>query len=455
MEEICEKINAKLVTKQKIKFLPRISTDTRTIASGDMFVAIKGENFDGHDFINDAFSKKASLIMVNDEFFNANKNFVDLLVTKNTIHALGEIGKCFINKFNVKVIAITGSTGKTTTKEMIKNVLSEKYKVQSTPYNFNNLIGVPKTIFDLDSDTDFLVLEMGTNKKGEIARLVDIAKPFYAIITNIDYSHTEFLGDLNSVREEKSSVFLALPEDGWAIVNMDDSNVMMASSHIKTNKFYYSLKDKKADLFCSQYEFLEDFKTRAKFILKEKEFEIILPLIGTHNIYNVMSAIALGYLNRIEFEKIKHGITSQIFSHERSEIIKLKNSKYLINDCYNANPLSMKAAINLLDQLKKNNKGLAILGDMLELGSYAEKKHYELGVNLANSKIEYVVAIGEFAKFIKEGAKKNTNIKIFEFKNKEEAKEKIFELLNYCAWILIKASRGMHFEIMVLDLIKS
>jgi UDP-N-acetylmuramoyl-tripeptide--D-alanyl-D-alanine ligase len=424
-----------------------ISTDTRTIKKNDLFVALIGDRFDGHEFAIQSIEQGAMGVVLSHEVngfdkLNANLN---IIMVKDTTQALGDIAKDYRNRFEIAVIGITGSNGKTTTKDMASAVLSAKFNVHKSEGNLNNTIGLPLTLFKLSKLHEIAVLEMGISIPGEMSRLVEIAQPNIAIITNVSPTHLEFLGSVEGVAREKE--FLAKSAD-QVILNKDDPYVAKMGKKIKGKAIYYGI-DKPANITAKKIQL--DNEGRAEFILKvnaEDFGRIKLSIIGRHNVYNALRAIAVGILYEVDFDKIKSAIeTYQPISMRMQKLV--VNGITIINDTYNSNPMSMIAAIDLLASLKSDGKKVLVVGDMLELGEESNRLHDDIGEYIGKSKsAEMLVTMGEKAVRIAETAiafgMEKSNVSICQ--NNSEVIERLGKILSKGDIVLIKGSRGMKME---------
>lgn len=413
-----------------------ISTDSRSIKNGELFIALIGKNFDGHNYIQEVFKKGAAAVIVSKKI---ECNY-PIIVVKDTLEGLKKIAAYYKQKFYIPVIAVTGSTGKTSTKEMIASVLQEKFNVHKTQQNFNNEIGLPHSLFDLNKGHEISVLEMGMNNPGEIKRLVEIARPDIGVITNIGTAHIENLGSRENILNAKMEVATYFNCDSLLIINSDDEYLSKIN-----NKGYKIIGvsingngDYNAESINNLGEKGIEFKCEIRG--KKHTFKINLP--GIHNVYNALFAIAIGDLYNVNVKKMKSGILNFKPGKMRMDIIELNDKIKIINDCYNANPDSMKAALDVLASYK-NNRKIAILGDMYELGSYSEDSHRQTG-RYAKGKCDILMAVGEQARFIYEECK--DSMESYYFKTKEEACISIKQLIKQGDAILIKASRAMNME---------
>ena len=448
IEDILNCTNGKLIIGNKNKECQNYSKDTRTIKKGDTYIGIKGEKFDGSTFWKYAFENGAETVIINKINLNNEKNKIEeyksqnknIIQVEDTIKAIGEIAskkmKIMKEKNNLKVIGITGSVGKTSTKDIIANVLSKKYKVLKTEGNNNNHIGLPFTILRLQ-DEEIAVIEMGMNHFGEIA------KPDIAVITNIGTSHIGNLGSRENILRAKLEI----------LEGMDKKRIVINNDNDLLNKWYLENKgNMEIHTFGIKNE--SEFKAKnikleentSKFICENKgeKINIEVPVGGEHFILNALCGLTVGKLLDLNNEEIKNGIKDFKLTAKRMEINHLKNGVTIINDSYNASYESMKASILNLKNMNGLRK-IAVLGDMFELGDFSEKLHREVGTEILKNKIDKLFLIGNYAKFIgkeaeNEGYKKED---ILYFENKEELLKYLKQNLQKGDVVLIKASNGM------------
>lgn len=428
-------------------FIQDVSTDTRAIKNGDLFIPIVGENFDGHNFIQTAFEKGAKVCLTEKDI-ETDGILIKVLDTKK---ALKDLAKYYRSLFNIPVVAITGSAGKTTTKDIVASVLAQKYNVLKTEGNFNNEIGLPLTVFKINDETEVAVLEMGMNHFGEIRNLSEIAKPDIAIITNIGVSHIENLGSREGILRAKYEIFDYLDENGLKILNADDDMLIELKNEEKEGKSieqrFYSI-EKEADVFAMDIKEKGLKGIWAKINCMGEIFELDMKISGKHILSNALASVIVGKKLGLNNEQIKMGIETFVPSKMRMDIIETENYN-IINDVYNANPNSMKATLDVLANAK--GRKIAILGDMFELGEFAKKMHYEIGKYAVEKKIDELIFIGELAQYMLLGAKETSenekiDVNINYFQTQEEFFENINNILKKGDNILIKASRGMKFE---------
>jgi len=402
-----------------------VSTDTRLINKGSIFFALKGENFDGNKFAEEAIKSGASYAVIDDQSLN-NPKFIKV---KNVLKSLQDLSKFHRSKLlKTKIIALTGSNGKTTTKELISEVLKKKYKIISTIGNLNNHIGVPLTLLRIKQNTEIAIVEMGANHLNEIKLLTDLINPDFGLITNFGKAHLEGFGSIEGVIKGKSELYdFLIKNDKKAFINNDD----YIQNQFIGNKISFSKEDK------SNYIFKEVKDTNYAG-LNYNDFIVDSKLTGNYNYHNIAFATSIGLYFNISIEKIKEAISNYIPSNNRSQIIK-KNNKLIILDAYNANPTSMISAINSF--IKKQGNKSVILGDMFELGNQSEKEHHDLIDFCVKNNFENIFLIGN--EFFKQ--KDKFEIPFF-YKTKDELNKHIKKFPITSKYILIKGSRVMRME---------
>lgn len=424
------------------------SKDTRTINEGDVFVGIKGENFDGSLLYREAFEKGAKTCILQDiEISNDDiKKYSDrnIIIVEDTLIAIGKIAEYKRNLYDIPVIAITGSVGKTSTKDIIANVVSQKYNVLKTQGNLNNAIGLPFTILQL-KDHDALVVEMGMNHFGEIDYLSNIAKPTIAVITNIGTSHIGNLGSRENILKAKLEILNGMKDNGTIIINNDNDLLnKWNKTDIKYKKITYGIEEK-SDIMAYDIS-IEESYSKYNTIFDGDKYCIEVPVSGKHFIYNSLCSIAVGKALNIEMELIKKGIKEFELTRRRMDLQKIDNDITVINDSYNASYDSMKAALEYLNEIKGNKK-IAVLGDMLELGEYSERLHRLVGNEVSKNNIDLLIVVGELAKkYIAEEAKENgmNPNNVYTCNNNEEAYKILKEKMEKNDIVLLKASNALN-----------
>lgn len=443
-KEIVEAINGKIVVKGREDF-NNVCIDTRKIQKDNIYIAIKGERFDGNKFVIDAFKKGASIAIVSEILFDIDKdNEVEtVILVDDTEKALLDLASFYRKKLGLTVVGVTGSCGKTSTKDLIAAFLSEKYKVFKTKGNFNNQIGLPLMILELDSTYDVAVLEMGMSDLGEIDVLAKCARPDIAVITNIGLSHIENLKTQDNILKAKSEIFNYFDESNSLIINGEDKNLLKIK-----DKCFEILRigyNHEYDVYAFNIILMEDNTT---FSIQDNNQEIIfnIPMAGKHNILNSMLAIAVAKKLNLSFEEMKLGIKNLEATSMRLEVIK-RDKITIINDCYNASPDSMKSSMDVLNAYKKGRK-IAILGTMNELGDEAVNAHTEVG-NYAKDKVDLLIAIGSYKECFRKGYSLDS---ILTFEDKKDFIDDLKTIIKENDVILVKASRGMKFEEIVNSL---
>ena len=445
------RMDGRELSHNKSLMINSVSTDTRTLEKGAMYFAISGENFNGHDYIADAYKNGAVCVVAEKSFFKGSvkkgevMKFINnhddprtLFLVDNSREALGEAAGGYREYCNPKVIAVTGSSGKTTTRKIIGSLIDESYRLCQTKGNFNNDIGLPKTIFTLDPDDDVLLVEMGMNHADEIRRLAEIAKPDIAVVTNVGTAHIEFFKDRAGIASAKKEIFSYFNYKSTAVLNKDDDYFTFLRDGVPGIKIEFGMVP-------DEFSIKKDLGYKG-YVLTYKNDEIKFPLGGEFNLYNLSAAVAVAKEMGVSESVISRRIEQIHGLDGRTEV--LHGRLTIINDCYNANPDSMRQALHLLGKTKSNRR-IAVLGDMFELGGHEDKLHRELGVFIAdNGLVDVFVAVGDRMKICAEAAAKGGISKsdIHWFNNRDSAVLWLEANAGSDDLILLKASRGMHFE---------
>ncbi len=427
----------------------KVSIDSRTIESGEMFIALKGETHDGHAFINAALEKGASLCVVSQTWREANPSTKgNFLVVADTLIALQELAKVYRRKFAIPIVAIGGNSGKTTTKEMTAHVLRSSFKTHATQGNLNNHIGVPLTLFGLRSETEIAVIEMGMNHAGEMTRLCQIAEPTHALITNIGKAHIEFFETIETIAKAEGELFRWIESHGGtAFVNADDEWVLKQSEGIAQRLFYGTNPQSPLTLDVMAELLETDALGCPKFRVSigETSEEIALKISGRHNVQNALVAVAVGLNFGVSLSSIKEALESfEINPALKRMSVCIERDVVLMNDAYNANPESMRAGLNALKEVKNNGRKIAVLGDMLELGALSKKEHEELGKFIATLNLDMLFGFGNEMKQTVENAM--TKVMKKHFDAKSDLAKTLVESLSAGDAVLFKGSRGMKME---------
>ncbi len=421
-----------------------VSTDTRTITEGALFIALRGENSDGHDYIETAVSKGA-VCCIAEEGADVPSG-APLILVEDTGRALLDLAGAYRKMFNIPVIAVTGSVGKTSTRGMIAGVLSQKYRTLSTEGNLNNEIGVPHTLFRLSREHEMAVIEMGMSHFGELSRITASAGPNTAVITNVGEAHIENLGSREGILKAKLEVLEGLSHDGTVVLNGDDTLLWGARGTLDFETLYCGIENTKCDIVA---ENIRTFAESSEFTFKSdgEEYRVVIGVPGAHHIYNALVAILVGMKYNVPIEDIISGIREFVPVGMRQATVKLE-SYTLIKDCYNANPTSMRSGLEVLSLKTEGARKVACLGDMMELGTISEKAHRTIGSIIPKYNVDCLITVGESAKLIAEGAieagMKRENV--YSFDTNADLCKEILDILKEGDVILLKASRSMRLE---------
>lgn len=420
-----------------------VTTDSRAVTKDSLFIAIKGQRVDGHDFIKKSFDSGA-LCCISEKFIPDITEPV--IVVKSATDALKCIAKFYRSRLNIPVIGITGSVGKTSTKEMLASVLSEKYNVLKTLKNFNNEIGLPQTLLRIRPEHEIAVVEMGINHFGEMTRLSDIAKPDVVVMTNVGPCHLENLIDLNGVLKAKSEVFEHMNPDGAVFLNGDESPLAdVKAVNGKVPVFFGFNTDN--DYFADNIIEKTDEGTSCVLHNDDWSLPININIPGRHMIYHALTAAAIGRYFDVPDELIAEGIAKLQPVDGRNNRIQA-NGITIIDDCYNANPISMKGSVDTL--AKSEGRKICILGDMFELGETTNLLHYEVGRFVGEKAIDLLITVGELSVNIAKGAaEKNEELEIISYIEKETLLKELQLLIKAGDTVLLKASHGMRFDAIV------
>lgn len=456
IKDILKATNGKLIVGNEDLICENFSKDTRTIQKGDIYIGIKGEKFDGSQFWKQALDNGAEAVIIqniditsDEKEKYSNKTIIEV---KDTLKALYDIAKYKRSLYDIPVIAVTGSVGKTSTKDVIASVVSTKYKTLKTEGNNNNNIGLPFTILKL-KDHEAMVIEMGMNHFGEISLLTDITKPTLAVITNIGTSHIGNLGSRENILKAKLEI----------LEGMKTPKVIINNDNDLLHKWYEENKDKieihtfgikneselmaqsiKLEEESSEFTAIPTSLENNESLEKSSKVEIRVPVGGEHFVYNALCATEVGNILGISDEQIQDGIANFELTKKRMDIKKLENGAIIINDAYNASYESMKVSLEFLVKHTGTRK-IAVLGDMFELGEYSEELHRNVGKEVAQNDIDILICAGENSKYIIDEAKKNKNLQIYFMNNNEQIVEKLIQELRKGDVVLVKASNGMKF----------
>jgi len=451
--ELVEAVHGELLWGSAEQVFVGVTTDSRKVAKNNLFIPLVGEKFDGHDYIEQCF-RAGTAVCLTEKPIPQLDNAAAILV-KDTAKALRDLATWHRNKYDIPVVGITGSVGKTSTKDIISCVLAKHYEVLKTQGNFNNEIGLPLTLLNLNSTHELAVIEMGMSGFGEISRLTAISQPQIAVITNIGVSHIEKLGSQQGILKAKLEILEGLKPEGLVVLNGDDPLLRELKGKLNFKTVYYGMNSE-LDYVAQDYESLGEAGTRFNIKLVNRTYKVNLPVPGIHNVYNALAAIAVGIEMNIPMKVIIDGIAQYSPGNMRQNIVTYNGMK-IINDAYNASPQSMQAALNVLEELCSKTRGIAVLGDMLEMGDMAKELHYSVGRFIKDKKIDYLITVGRDSKNIMQAVADSGNqkIKLQHFDNNNDALKYVLNIIRQGDFILIKGSRGMKMEQIADGIMKS
>ncbi len=450
VEEILKATEGRLIQGEREAFFEGVSTDSRAIKEKELFIALRGIRFDGHAYALEALDKKAAGVLieetrVGDFRWNGYRNQT-VIAVKDSLRALGDLARARRRRYGTPLVAITGSNGKTTTKEMVAACLGTRLPILKTKGNFNNLIGLPLTLLNLTEREKVVVLELGMNVVGEIRRLTEIAEPDMGLITNIQMVHLEGMGSLERLTEEKGELFRGVRRDGTLVVNRDDPRVVELAEGFPGQKVTFGM-DGRADVGAKKME-LTRTGTSFRLMAGDQETEVVLRAFGRHFVMNALSAVAVSSLFGIDLKDVKAALEQFRPYTMRMEMIPLPEGRTLMNDTYNANPVSMGLALEVLVAMKGKGRAIALLGDMLELGRFSEEAHRQLGKRISELPIDFLMMLGEKGALVVESAVHHgfPAGRVRRVKDHSEALLALNEVTREGDWILITGSRGMAME---------
>jgi len=462
LEELREVISMKVLgsqnTGQEKRRVNQISTDSRAIHPGDLFVALKGERFDGHDFVPAVLASGAAGAIVHDQYrlpegivgskATRGRAAPLLLGVREPLFAYQQLATHYRSRFDIPVVAVTGSNGKTTTKDMVASALAQRWYVLKTESNFNNRIGVPATLFRLNSRHKAAVVEMGVDQQGQTTRLCEIVRPTIGVITNIGPDHLEFFGSMEGSAQAKAELLEFLPADGAAILNADDVYFDYLAARTRCRVVSFGFTDK-ADVRAVHVKTNVRRGTMFRLLLPGKVRHTIVQMKvhGTHNVTNALAAAAVGVVLNLPGAVIAQGLARFRPAAMRSQVV-THHGVHIINDCYNANPASMKVAIQLLAQWSPARERIAVLGDMLELGTETQRMHRDVGRFLASQNVSRLIVAGLLGREIAEGARQGgmASVRIAETVDAAAAADLLRTVVQQGDVVLVKASRGIKME---------
>lgn len=443
IKELCEATGGACWQQGKAEQCGGISTDTRTVERGQAFIALSGETFDGHAFLAQAAAQGAAVLIVEKQQTTYPADCWVIGVT-DTLKALQALARYHRRRFAIPVIAITGSNGKTTTKDMTAAVLGSRWRVLKTQGNFNNEIGLPLTLLKLEKEHDAAVVEMGMRGLGQIRELAEIAEPTLGIVTNVGETHMELLGSLERIAEAKGELVAALPAGSTAILNADNTYVQAMAAKTQAQPCFYGIT--RGDVRGMNIA-MRDTEVQFTCQLADQTFTVTIPTVGMHNVSNALAAIAAGHTLGLTPAEIQQGLTQFQGSGMRLHVEKIAAYSF-INDAYNASPMSMTAAVETLCDIAPG-RTIAVLGDMLELGDIAETAHRRIGSLLAEKQVNAVFTVGTLAAYIVDNARQAGMATAHACPSHQVAYQLLQQYLEPGDTILVKGSRGMKMETII------
>ena len=419
-----------------------ISTDSRTLQPGELFIPLRGENFDGHDYLTQAI-KRGAAACLSEEMIGG--LLVPVVKVKDTLKALGDLAAASRRQFSGPVIGITGTSGKTTCKEMLASILTSLGPGLKSAGNYNNLIGVPLTLFELQPEHQWAVVEMGMSARGEIARLAEIARPNIGLITNIGAGHLENFDGLSGVARAKGELFISLPADGIALINADDPQVSVLPVANGVRRVFFG-NNRDADVRADKIV-VQNGSVSFQLVIAGSAQKVVLPLPGRHNVGNALAAAAAATVIGIGLQAIAAGLEAFQPCPGRMELLEFPGNVVVLEDSYNANPLSVHAALDALHDLGAPGRRIAVLADMLELGPSGPELHKQIG-SIVPERADWLFTYGTLAEDIARGAREAglDDDRIFSATSHDQLVARLLELLQAGDRVLIKGSRGMRME---------
>lgn len=462
VERLVEVTGGRLLAGNSDRMVNGLAIDSREVEPGNVFVALRGERVDGHAFIPQAIDAGARAVLVtreDDAIVGAVRSSRDpdaaIVLVEDAIDAMHALAAYHRSRLLCPVIGVTGSTGKTTTKDFLRAVLSSAFDVVATEGNRNNEIGVPLTIFAAGPTTGALVVEMAMRGAGQIARLAEMARPTHGLVTNVGLSHVGVVGSEQAIADAKGELVEAIPESGAVFLNGDDAWTEHLARKARARVVRYGLSEE-CDVRGADVSVDEDGFPVFTLVARDAAWAVRLPILGKHNVYNALAAAAVALQLGMELEQVAQGLERVQSSGMRMDLFESATGVIVINDAYNANPTSMRAALSALRDITVPGRRIAVLGDMAELGSLSELAHFQLGEEVARSGVDVLVTVGRLARRIAEGARaEGMDLdSIRPCATPEEASEVLDDLLEPGDAVLVKASRVMGLERVVEGIIQ-
>lgn len=457
LQDILDATGGKLIRGNPDTVFEGISIDSRTIKRGELFIALRGVRFDGHQFVSEAMERGAAGAIIEDEPLGREVPFDPtekaVITVEDTLRALGDMAHSWREKHSIPLVAVVGSNGKTTTKEIIATLLEGSFRVLKTLGNRNNLVGLPLTLLDLSPEHTIAVVEMGMNVRGEIERMTHIANPDVGLITNISEVHLEGLGTFEELVKAKGELWEAMRPNGVIVVNQDDANVLKCANGYPGKKVTFGVEIP-SDVMARGIRIEGGKGVRFTLTVRGEEAEVNLPMVGISSVYNALAATAVASIYGVQLREITERLEGSRPFPMRMEIIRLDNGATIINDAYNANPRSMELALKALSQVKEAERGIAVLGDMLELGQFSAEAHARVGEKVASFGVDLLFTLGERAQTIA-GRARQAGLdegRVVVSMDHRDLLHKLKKTIKRGDWILVKGSRSMSMEKIVLGL---
>lgn len=449
--EIVAAVDGRLIRGDGSAHAAGVSTDTRTLEAGELFIALKGPNFDGARFLSQATGKKAAGVVVAQGADVPDGDAVFVVEVADTLRALGDLARAYRNRFEIPVVGVTGSNGKTTTKEMIAALLSKRGETCKSEGNLNNLVGLPHQIFQLREEHASAVFEMGMSEAGEISRLAEIARPRIAVITNVGPAHIEGLGSVEAVRDAKGEILEGIPSSGVAVLSNEDEHSRVLAERYESRggrviRFGFS---RESDFRADEIQVDAD-GTRFTLHCPGGESEVRIEALGRHNVHNALAAAACASALDVGLGEMADGLSRAVLPKMRLQAREMpgRGDIHLLDDSYNANPESVAQALETASALSGGGRLISVLGDMAELGPLAESAHREVGRKIAAGGVDLFVGVGPLMRLASDEARRAgmDGARILNFDTPEQAASSLSGRLLSGDWVLVKGSRSMMME---------
>ena len=457
LQDILDATGGRLIRGDLGTVFEGISIDSRTIKRGELFIALRGVRFDGHQFVSEAMERGAEGAIVEGEPLGRKAPFdpreKPIIAVEDTLRALGDIAHRWRERHSIPLVAVVGSNGKTTTKEIVATLLEGSFRVLKTLGNRNNLVGLPLTLLDLSPEHTIAVVEMGMNVRGEIERMTEIANPDVGLITNISEAHLESLGTFEELVKAKGELWDTMRPNGVIVVNQDDANVLKCANGYPGKTVTFGV-EVPSDVMAQGIRIEGGKGVRFTLTVRGEEAEVNFPMMGISSAYNALAATAVASIYGVQLREIKERLEGFKPFSMRMEVIRLDNGATIINDAYNANPRSMELALKALSQVKEAERGIAVLGDMLELGRFSEEAHARVGEKVASFGVDLLFTLGERAQTIA-GRARQAGLdegRVVVSMDHRDLLHRLKKTIKRGDWILVKGSRSMSMEKIVVGL---